>query len=70
MTKFKMTWVDGAEAYEGDGLVMKREYETLTENGNKMAGRWVLRTVDNKTIDYDKYRNDLASAWDIQLVDG
>ena len=50
--------------YEGstsDGKLveMRREWDTLTPNENKMNGRWVLR-INGELTDFDRYRNDIA----------
>lgn len=55
------------EYYTGNGLVLKREYQTLTPNGNSMSGRWVLRDAEGKLIDFDKYRNSIAERNDLKL---
>ena len=48
---------------------MKREIETLTPGGNKMAGRWVLRDNNGELLDYNKYSNDLAERHNLDLFD-
>lgn len=50
-----------------DGKTMKREYDGPTPNGNRFAGRWVLRESDGELIDFSPYRNDLAEAHDLNL---
>ena len=69
-TKYTITYNNESSCYEGDGFVMKREFDTLSKHGNKMNGRWVLRKSDNKIVDYDMYRSDLAEAWGIELIGG
>lgn len=57
----------GEESYIFDtGWTMRREYG-LTPNGNPMNGRWVLRDDSGKMIDFDKYRNDLAAHYRLNL---
>lgn len=43
-----------------NGEELQRETASLTPNGNKMNGRWVLRNKEGDLIDFDQYRNDLA----------
>lgn len=50
-----------------DGSIIKREFDSLTPNGNKFNGRWTLRAANGDLIDYDKYINDLAERNDIEL---
>ena len=50
-----------------DGSQLMREDNTLTPGGNPMNGRWVLRDVNGVFIDYDKYRNDLAERFNLDL---
>jgi len=49
--------VDGY-VVQGGGTI-KREYGTLTPNGNPMSGRWAYRDGTGKLIDFDQYRHDL-----------
>lgn len=42
------------------GVSVGREHDTLTPNGNRMNGRWVLRGSDGAMIDFDQNRNDLS----------
>lgn len=51
-----------------DGLSVARERDTLTPNGNPMAGRWALRDGAGTLVDFDQYRNDLAERNSIKLV--
>lgn len=53
---------DIASAYK-----LAREYDTHTPNGNRLGGRWVLRDQSGKLIDYDRYINDLAERYSIEL---
>lgn len=56
------------DVYQVPGIgVIKREYETLTPNGNALAGRWAFRDEGGELLDYDKYINDLASRHHIDL---
>ena len=50
------------------GLLMAREKDTLTPNGNPMNDRWALRTATGDLIDFDRYRFDLADRHDIKLI--
>lgn len=52
------------------GLMVARERDTLTPNGNPMAGRWALRNSAGDLVDFDKYRNDLAERNSLTLVGG
>jgi hypothetical protein len=38
---------------------MRREEDTLTLMGNRVAGRWVLRDPAGVFVDFDQYRHDL-----------
>lgn len=51
-----------------DGSTFAREDGTLTPNGNRLTGQWVLRDDTGKFIDFDKYRHDLAERENIELV--
>ncbi len=42
-----------------DGHTVAREHDSLTPNGNAVAGRWVLRNPLGEFIDFDQYRHDL-----------
>ena len=46
---------------------MYRGYEGESPNGNAFNGRWVL-TKNGKYVDYDQYRYDLASRYDLELL--
>lgn len=46
---------------------MKREWESKTPGGCRMAGRWVLRDGSGKLIDFDKYGNDIAERQNLDL---
>ena len=46
---------------------MQREYETLTPAGCKMGGRWVYRDENKEILGFDKYRNDLAERFSLDL---
>lgn len=52
--------------FEND-WVMRREYDTLTPNGNKMAGRWVLRNEKGEMVDFHQYRHDLADHYGLDI---
>ena len=43
------------------GFTMTREKDSLTPNGNPVAGHWVLRDPAGAFVDYDQYRHDLIS---------
>jgi hypothetical protein len=43
-----------------NGATLLREHDTLTPNGNRLGGRWALRSQNGDLLDYDKYINDLA----------
>jgi len=47
-------------------IVMRREYEGLSPNGNPFGGNWVLRS-DGVYMDHDQYRYDLAARHDMHL---
>lgn len=55
--------------YRGDGLVLSREWNSKMPNGEPMSGWWVLRDAEGKMVDYDQYRNDIASRHDLTLND-
>lgn len=57
---------DGTYSISNGGTI-KREYETLTPNGNKLGGRWVYRNANGDLVDFDKYINDLAERQIINL---
>ena len=42
------------------GDTLKREYDSLTPNGNRLGGRWALRDQSGFLVDYDRYINDLS----------
>jgi len=44
-------------------LTMQREYG-VTENGNDMFGRWVLRDEKGVMVDIDKYQTDIFERWE------
>jgi hypothetical protein len=46
---------------------MRREYGTVSPNGNPIEGLWVLRDHDGKYIDYDRYRFDIAPRHDLEI---
>lgn len=50
------------------GLTVARERDTLTPNGNPMAGRWALRDSAGVLVDFDQYRNDLAERNSLRLT--
>ncbi|MCF2902438.1 hypothetical protein L1267_18880 [Pseudoalteromonas sp. OFAV1] len=59
---------DTEDSYTLDnGYTLKREFDTLTPNGNRLNGRWALRNSQGELVDFDKYRNDLASRQGISL---
>ena len=63
--KFK----DKEEWYESEcGLVLKREYKSLSPGGNEMGGRWVLRENMDILIDWGQYRNDIAEHNNLDLI--
>jgi hypothetical protein len=41
------------------GSTMEREPEGESPNGNRFAGRWVLRDKDGNYLDHDQYRHDM-----------
>lgn len=48
-------------------FTMARE-QGLTENGNPLNGRWVLRDARGVWVDFDTYRNDLMERHAIDAV--
>ena len=46
----------------GDTVI--REYG-LTPNGNPIGGHWVRRDAHGKWLDYNQYRHDLMSSYEI-----
>lgn len=46
---------------------MRREY-CLTPNGNEMNGRWVLRDITGKMIDFDQYRSNLTERNGFKII--
>lgn len=58
----------GSDKYVAEsGETLAREYGK-TPNGNNLNGRWVLRDPNGKLIAFDQYRNDLAEAYELKLV--
>ncbi len=57
----------GTDVYSNGRFKMQRETGE-TPNGNKMNNKWVLRDND-KLIDFDTYRNDIAERNNIVLKD-
>lgn len=56
------------DRYESaDGYILLREYESLTPNGNKMNGRWALRSPSAGLMDFDSSRNDIAERNNIKF---
>lgn len=47
-------------------VVLAREYDSLTPNGNRTGGNWVLR-IDGQMVDFGQYRNDIAERHDFEL---
>ena len=61
---------DRYEIRDRDGDVaftMARE-QGLTDNGNPLNGRWVLRDAGGGWVDFDTYRNDLMERHAIDAV--
>ena len=61
--KTEMKYVNkaGKEWYESScGMTLQREFDSLTPNGSKMDGRWVLRDNMDILVDWGQYRNDIA----------
>lgn len=68
MTKIVMKEVKENDRYESqDGWVMQRE-DGIGPHGYPLNGQWVLRNPEGTLIDFDKYRNDLASHYQINFV--
>lgn len=42
---------------------MKREYG-VTENGNDIFGRWVLRDAEDNVLEINKYQIDILDRWE------
>lgn len=57
---------DGVYIFENNSF-MQRESDTLTPNGCKMNGRWVYRDADKKMLGFDRYRNDLAERFSLDI---
>ncbi len=66
-SKIQVTSCEEGVFFFENGYCMKREIETLTPGGNKMAGRWVLRDSNGEFLDYHQYSNDLAERHDLDL---
>lgn len=49
-----------------NGWTLTREYGK-SPNGNNYNGQWVLRDSDNKYVYHDRYRNDIAEMFNINL---
>jgi hypothetical protein len=67
MAKIKTVSVSSEAWIFEDGSIMQREKETLTPNGSKMNGRWVYRDANKNMLDFDKYCNDLAERFSLEL---
>lgn len=65
--KLLATKVDNNSYVIAAGYKLAREYDTYTPNGNRLGGRWALRDQSEKLIDYDRYINDLAERYNIDL---
>ncbi len=52
-----------------NGCVLKREWDSKTPKGRRMAGRWVLRDKNGEIIDFNESRNDLADRQHIVLYE-
>lgn len=50
-----------------DGFVLKREFGTITPNGNKINGFWVYRNAQGDFIDYNQYINDIECQYNLCL---
>lgn len=50
-----------------DGRVIRRDFNGKTPNGNPMAGRWTLKTIDGNLLDFDRSINDLSERHNINL---
>jgi len=51
-----------------DGTKIAREFDTITPNGNKLTGEWVLRDPLGRYVDFNNFRYDLAQAHNLELV--
>lgn len=49
------------------GLLLQREYDEFTPNGNPMNGRWVLRGPTGVLVDFDPSLNDIAERNNIRF---
>lgn len=49
------------------GLILQREQDSLTPNGNPMDGRWVLRGPTGVLIDFAPSLNDIAERNNIRF---
>lgn len=59
---------DGSDEFTNAELVMKREKGDHPESGEPLNGKWVLRQrSDQKFLDCDRYRTDLAERHGIKL---
>lgn len=67
MAKKYLVEVSDTEYKCDDGSVMRRE-EGLTPNGNRINGRWVLRTPTGEWVDVDQYHSDLAERYGFTVV--
>lgn len=71
MANIVLRYDDKRKSYASPvGLSVAREHDSLTPNGNPMAGRWVLRDGAGALVDFDQYRNDLAERNDLRLIGG
>jgi hypothetical protein len=70
MTKIRLVHIEGPMDPRGwpltdgkyvstDGHTIERESTGETPNGNRFAGRWVLRDQNGDYLDHDQYRHDL-----------
>lgn len=50
---------EDTDTYTCDEYIINRDWHGLTPQGNPMGGRWVLKDLDGKYLDHDRYRNDL-----------
>jgi hypothetical protein len=66
--KIGMILLGDVYASPTNGWTMKREYDTLTPNNNKMNGRWVLRDENDNVFDFDSYSNDIAERNNLKLI--
>lgn len=46
---------------------MSREYHTFSNNGNKFSGQWVMRDSNNSIVDFNAYRHDIFSHYNITI---